>query len=262
MVIIDTNSDANAPCTVRQTFDISAPAIFSATAITAGNGSCVDASAGRDFTFSVQGGTAPYQYILNGDTTNNGVYLGLNAGTYSVSISDATGCSTTETATIIFEVINNLDLTAGFSINDTEIIDPDLTTGACGAACTVLDPVDATTGLAFIDGNPLPQAPKYIANAALRYGVPVSDDAEVFFSGDVAYRSKVNFFLYESEEFNSDSLTEVGVRAGYATDSYEVAGYVRNLFGAVEAEGAVDFNNFTAFINEPTIWAVEVTKRF
>lgn len=161
-----------------------------------------------------------------------------------------------------FNPIKNFDLTAGFSINDTEIIDADLTTGACGAACTILDPVDTATGLAFIDGNPLPQAPRFIANAAMRYAVPVSDDAEVFFSGDVAHRSKVNFFLYESEEFNSDSLTEVGIRAGYATDGYEVAGYVRNLFGALEAEGAVDFNNFTAFINEPTIWAVEVTKRF
>lgn len=36
----------------------------------------------------------------------------------------------------------------------------------------------------------------------------------------------------------------------------------RNLTGVVQAEGGVDFNNFTAFVNEPTLYAVEVTKRF
>lgn len=158
--------------------------------------------------------------------------------------------------------IENLDLTAGFSLNDTEIIDPTLQTGVCGAACTVLDPVDPETGLAFIDGNPLPQAPKYIANATMRYGIPVTDKGEVFLFADIAHRSAINFFLYESEEFSSDGLTEVGLRAGYTTGDFEVAGYVRNLFNETEIEGAIDFNNFSAFVNEPTIWAVEVTKRF
>lgn len=159
--------------------------------------------------------------------------------------------------------VDNFELTAGFSINDTEIQDAALEVGPCGAPCTILDPVNPVTGNALIDGNSLPQAPKYIANASARYGIPVSDSGELFLFGDVAHRSAVNFFLYESAEFRSDNLTEVGLRAGYIhEDSLEIAAYARNVFGVLEFEGAVDFNNFTGFINEPTIYGFEITKRF
>jgi len=158
---------------------------------------------------------------------------------------------------------DHIELTAGFSINDTEIYDGSLEVGACGAPCTILDPVNPITGNAQIDGNALPQAPKYIANASARFGFPISDNGELFFFGDVAHRSAVNFFLYDSAEFRSDSLTEVGLRAGYVHgDDLELAAYVRNAFGVTELEGAVDFNNFTGFVNEPSIYGVEVTKRF
>lgn len=157
-----------------------------------------------------------------------------------------------------------LNMTAGFSLNDTEIKDEGLEVGACGTGCTILDPINPTTGNALIDGNPLPQAPKYIANATARYGLPLSDAGEIFVYGDVAYRSKVNFFLYESVEFSSDSLTEVGFRAGYVQNDgeFEIAAFGRNVFNATELEGAVDFNNLTGFINEPTIYGAEITKRF
>lgn len=156
-----------------------------------------------------------------------------------------------------------IELTAGFSINDTEIYDGTLEVGACGAPCTILDPVNPVTGNAQIDGNSLPQAPKYIANASARFGLPISETGELFFFGDVAHRSAVNFFLYDSAEFRSDGLTEVGLRVGYAhEDDLEVAAYVRNAFGVTELEGAVDFNNFTGFVNEPSIYGIEVTKRF
>ncbi|MEM7729475.1 MAG: TonB-dependent receptor [Pseudomonadota bacterium] len=161
-----------------------------------------------------------------------------------------------------FIPFERFELTAGLSYNDTEIIDPNLQAGACGAPCTVLDPIDPVTGLAFIDGNPLPNAPKWIANATARYSMPITADWEAFVFADVAHRSSTNFFLYESTEFSSDPLTEVGLRGGFATDDFEIAGYVRNLTGVVRAEGGVDFNNLTAFVNEPTLYAVEVTKRF
>lgn len=157
-----------------------------------------------------------------------------------------------------------MDLTAGFSLNDTEIQDEDLEVGICGANCTVLDPINAATGNALINGNPLPQAPRFIANATARYGMPISDAGEVFVYGDIAHRSKVNFFLYESVEFTSDNLTEVGLRAGYVHNGgdYEIAGFARNIFNETALEGAVDFNNLTGFINEPTIYGAEITKRF
>ena len=158
-----------------------------------------------------------------------------------------------------------LDITAGMSLNETEIRDSDLEAGVCGAPCTVLDPINPATGNALIDGNPLPQAPRYIANATLRYGVPVRGGrGEIFVFTDWAYRSRINFFLYESVEFQSDGFAEGGLRVGYADAQgrYEIAAFGRNITNAEAIEGAIDFNNFSAFVNDPATWGVELTTRF
>lgn len=161
--------------------------------------------------------------------------------------------------------VEGLDLTAGVSLNETEIDDAGLEVGVCGAPCTILDPVNPLTGNAVIDGNSLPQAPRWIANATVRYAVPVlGGRGEAFVFTDWAYRSRVNFFLYESVEFQDRELLEGGVRVGYAaTDGrYEVAAFGRNITNDVSIEGAIDFNNFSAFVNEPPVWGVEFLKRF
>ena len=48
---------------------------------------------------------------------------------------------------------------------------------------------------------------------------------------DWAYRSKINFFLYESVEFTGKPLTEGGLRLGYifTNGKYEVAAFGRNI---------------------------------
>ncbi len=81
------------------------------------NESCPAAGDGQ-LSLVAEGGTAPYQYIVNSDTTDNGVYLNLNAGTYSVTISDAAGCSTVDDITIG----NNFSdgLSAEFTANITD----------------------------------------------------------------------------------------------------------------------------------------------
>ncbi|MEM9501357.1 MAG: TonB-dependent receptor [Pseudomonadota bacterium] len=171
-----------------------------------------------------------------------------------------------------FAVTPNFLLTASLSYNETEIRDDDLTTAACGAVrvdtfdnlslCTILDPIVTpaapfSAALVNIDGNSLPQSPDWIANWTARYGVPVGD-GEIYFFTDWAYRSQINFFLYESVEFQDNSLIEGGVRVGYQTDSFEVAAFVRNITNDESAVGGIDFNNLTALVNEPRIWGVEV----
>ena len=81
---------------------------------------------------------------------------------------------------------------------------------------------------------------------------------------DWAYRSEVNFFLYESKEFTGRSLTEGGLRIGYAWDygNYDVALYGRNITNQIRAVGGIDFNNLTGFINEPRLWGAEFKARF
>jgi iron complex outermembrane recepter protein len=151
-------------------------------------------------------------------------------------------------------------VTLGASYNDTEINDDGISVGTC-FACTVTDPI--VNGFAVIDGNPLPQAPEWIANFTLRYGMPLAS-GELFVYTDWAYRSEVNFFLYDSIEFTGKSLTEGGVRLGYNWNDgkYEAAVFGRNITDEVVAVGGIDFNNLTGFINEPRIFGVQFKATF
>ena len=159
----------------------------------------------------------------------------------------------------------NFLVTLGASYNDTEIEDDGISVGTC-FACTVTDPTIAGPNgsiLAVIDGNRLPQAPEVIANFTLRYGMPVGN-GEFFAYTDWAYRSKVNFFLYESIEFTGKELLEGGLRVGYNWNEgkYEAAAFGRNITNEVVAVGGIDFNNLTGFLNEPRIFGVQFKASF
>ena len=176
-------------------------------------------------------------------------------------------------AEVEFKPISALLLTAGISYNNTSIRDAGLTTAACGAQlggvdpsiCTILDPIVTPAGagpaIVNINGNSLPQSPEWIANWTARYAIPVGA-GEVYAYTDWAYRSKINFFLYESVEFQDKSMLEGGLRVGYKTDKYDFAAFVRNITKDTSAVGGIDFNNLTGFVNEPRIWGVEAAFKF
>ncbi|AYV48894.1 TonB-dependent receptor [Caulobacter flavus] len=157
-------------------------------------------------------------------------------------------------------------LAGGFAYNHTEIKDKDLLVAFCGANCTVTDPIVTvgTTRRANIDGNPFPQAPKYTANITLNYVHGLSNGTELFASTDWVLQKDFNLFLYESVEFLQDTSFEGGARAGWRdpVKGLEAAVYVRNLTDEANVIGAIDFNNLTAFVNEPRTYGVQVTKRF
>ena len=161
--------------------------------------------------------------------------------------------------------VDNLDLSLGYSLNDTEIKDDNLLVAFCGGGCTVTDPtvtVDGTT-LAAIDGNPFPQAPRTILTATGRYAIPVGG-GEIYLFGDYTRLGETNFFLYESQEFNVDGNFEIGLRAGYIDfdNGFEIAAFVRNLTDEENLIGAIDFNNLTGFVNDPQVWGVEAKIQF
>ena len=154
--------------------------------------------------------------------------------------------------------LDNLVFTGGFSYVDSEIDDPGLAVGVC-AQCTVTDPLNGL-GQALIDGNPFPNAPETIANLTARYSIPWGSDGELFAFTDWAYQGKTNLFLYESVEFQTDDQIEGGLKFGWAkTDgSLEVAAFARNITDADNIKGGIDFNNNTAFVNEPRIIGVSL----
>jgi len=158
-------------------------------------------------------------------------------------------------------ITDNLLVTLGVGYADTKIKDPNLAVAVC-AQCTVTDPV--VGGFAQIDGNPLPQAPKTTVNFTLRYGQPVEGGGEWYVYTDWVYRTKINFFLYESLEFTGKSLTEGGLRAGYlwGKGKYEAAAFVRNMTNQIRVVGGIDFNNLTGFINEPRTYGLQFKALF
>jgi iron complex outermembrane receptor protein len=157
---------------------------------------------------------------------------------------------------------DGLTLSAGLSYNKNKIDDPLAFVAGCGAPCTVLNTQrPGSPGIFSIDGNQLPQSPRWIANWTAGYAHPVGN-GEVYAFTDWAYRSKVHFFLYRSVEFSDDSLLEGGLRFGYRTDRYDLALFARNITNDVSAVSGIDFNNLTAMVNEPRIWGVEAGFKF
>ncbi len=187
------------------------------------------------------GGTSNFAILLNADQTD-GQGVELDFETY---------------------LTDNFLVTLGASYNDTELDDPTLGVAPCGGGCTVLDPAGPAPGTVSIDGNPLPQSPELVANLTARWGVPVGT-GEFYVYTDWSYRSEVNFFLYESTEFEGKELLEGGLRAGITWNDgkQEFAVYGRNITDEIVAVGGIDFNNLTGMINEPRRWFAEFRSKF
>jgi len=156
--------------------------------------------------------------------------------------------------------IPNLSLTAGLSLLHSEIKDKRVYAQVCGlngqVVCTVGDPtikVGANT-FAQIDGNPLPNAPKYNLNLAARYDIPVGDDGAVFFATDWNKQGETQFVLYDSKEFYSKGNFEGGLRVGYTGGygAWEVAAFARNITNEKNLKGVIE-NYMAAVYNDPRI---------
>ena len=88
--------------------------------------------------------------------------------------------------------------------------------------------------------------------------MPVGTNDEFFVSTDWTFLGETNFLLYTSAEFNADSRIEGGARLGYRGNDgeYEVSLFARNITNEVNVLGVVDFNNNTAYVNEPRVIGV------
>ncbi len=158
---------------------------------------------------------------------------------------------------------DELNATFNISYNNTELQDDNLYSQGCHS-CTILDPFVEGKGYK-LDGNSLPHAPEWIANFTLRYSKEIGD-GEFFAYTDWSYRSKINFFLYESVEFTGEPLLEGGLRAGYnwtaGDNEYQVSAFVRNLTNEENFIGGVDFSNNTGIVNEPRFIGAEFKVSF
>jgi iron complex outermembrane receptor protein len=166
---------------------------------------------------------------------------------------------------------DNLRMTLGGSYNQTEIKDGKLFVQYCGnyantnglAGCTVTNPAGPFPGTAYINGNPLPRAPKWQGNFTLTYSVPFKD-GDLYAMTDWDYRSTYNMFLYEAKEYTAKPLVEGGLRVGYkwGEGKYELAAYSRNITNRIQVTAAIDFDNLTGMLNEPRTYGVQFKVNF
>jgi iron complex outermembrane receptor protein len=169
--------------------------------------------------------------------------------------------------------VPNLSLTAGASWLHTAIHDKNVYAQVCAlngqVVCTVENPTITRTifgspaYFAQIDGNPLPQAPKYNLNFVARYDVPVADGGKFFVSTDWNVQGYTSYVLYKTAEFTSDGNFEGGAKLGYSGGhgKYEVAVFVRNITNEKNLKGVIE-NYMAAVYNDPRIIGLSVSGKF
>ncbi len=166
--------------------------------------------------------------------------------------------------------IRNITFSLGGSAIHTEIKDKNVFAQVCqfgrDLTCTVLNQTVPATifgqpaTLARIDGNPLPNAPRWQVDAAVRYDIPLSDRGNFFVAGDVNMQGYTNFVLYKTREFFADDNLELGLKAGFTTADgrYEIAAFARNITNEKNLKGVIENYNAAVF-NEPRIVGVSLS---
>jgi iron complex outermembrane recepter protein len=202
---------------------------------------------------------------LNGnDSDGNGVLFNADhANAYGVE------------AELEWRPIRNITFSLGGSALHTEIKDKRVFAQVCalgggvGVTCTVLDPTitrtvfGAPTVFAQIDSNPLPNAPKWQLDAAVRYDIPLWNEGNLFVGSDFNVQGYTNLVLYKTREFYADGNFELGMKVGYTTpdQKYEIAAFARNITGEKNLKGVIENYNAAVF-NEPRIIGVSLSGRF
>jgi iron complex outermembrane receptor protein len=168
--------------------------------------------------------------------------------------------------------IANLTLTAGVSLLHSEIQDKRVYAQVCAlnsvVVCTVKNPTIAIVGpfgastFAQIDGQPLPNAPKYNFSFTGRYDLPVGADGKLFVATDWNVQGYTNFVLYDTDEFYSKGNFEGGLKLGYegGNGAYEVALFGRNITNEKNLKGVIE-NYMAAVYNEPRIVGVSISAK-
>ncbi|WP_010187434.1 TonB-dependent receptor [Sphingomonas sp. PAMC 26605] len=248
-------------------------AVFSSAFVTAGSETITSYEAG--FKSNLLGNTLRFNATgfyykvhniqLNGnDANNNGLLFNANQA-------QAWGGE----AELTWRPVRDFTLGLGGSVLHTEINDTRVYTPACflnGAlTCTVLNPTitirnaagAATAVLAQINGNALPNAPKYQLDANARYDFPLGNGGKLFVGGDVTLQGYTSFVPYKTVEYTSEGTFEAGLKAGYTgpDNAYELAVFVRNVTNEKNLKGVLDNYNAAVF-NDPRIIGVTLSGKF
>ena len=242
-------------------------AVFSAAFVTAGSETITSYEAG--FKSNLLGNTLRFNATgfyykvkniqLNGNDANNNGLL------FNADQAQAWGGE----AELTWRPVRDLTIGLGGSVLHTEVNDTRVYTPVCKlngvVTCTVQNPTInvGTATLAQINGNALPNAPKYQFDGNARYDLPLGNGGKLFLAGDATLQGYTSFVPYKTIEYTSDGTFEVGLKAGYAApdNKYEIAVYVRNLTNEKNLKGVLDNYNAAVF-NDPRIIGVSLSGKF
>lgn len=119
------NCSANTSVTITQPTVVTLPSA----GINSTNINCFGSASGS-ITVAATGGTAPYTYTIAGPTVNttgasSGIFTGLTAGSYTVTVTDNNGCTAVTAAIIITQPVGGLpDITLGSDISGSIFLNP------------------------------------------------------------------------------------------------------------------------------------------
>ena len=97
-------------CTITKTFTVTQPTLLNLVAGQTTSVVCLNGNNGVA-TVTASGGTTPYTYTWTGSASTSSVANTLIAGTYSVTVTDANGCTNNSSATIVQPALQFLTLT-------------------------------------------------------------------------------------------------------------------------------------------------------
>jgi hypothetical protein len=121
-----------AGCSQSTTAVISQPVVLSISNNGSVNNNCFGGTAGS-ISVAGAGGTAPYTYTIVGPTinttgANSGVFTGLAAGSYVVTVTDNNGCTASTPAIVITQPVGGIpDITLGSDITGSLFLTPGTT---------------------------------------------------------------------------------------------------------------------------------------
>jgi len=175
-------------CTTSQVFDLLGSGItLNITATQNTNCGLSDGS----ITVSVTGGTAPFLFDIGNGTTSNPVFENLSADTYNITLTDASGCTDVQSATIA----NSGSINISFS---------DIQAEACGQTNGEFT-VNATDGVApysFDIGNGVTNNNTFTNLNAGNYVVTVTDNMGCQAIGDITVEGANSPSLSVGDTFN------------------------------------------------------------
>ena len=137
-IVASATSDGSlAACSQSMTVVITQPTVISIPAVggvSSTNNVCFGAANGT-ITVTATGGTAPYTYTISGPGANttgaiSGVFTGLTAGTYTVTVTDNNGCSASPASgvVVITQPVGGIpDITLGSDVTSTLFTAPGVT---------------------------------------------------------------------------------------------------------------------------------------